>query len=80
VRREPHADVVRREPQPAAWLRILSWLCRKVDVWIPGKRNSNSHGARPVHLIITMIKWFRTSRGSGISPGSVSAVGVRDQS
>jgi len=24
--------------------------------------NSNSHGARPVHLIITMIKWFRTSR------------------
>jgi len=21
-----------------------------------------SHGARPVHLIITMIKWFRTSR------------------
>jgi len=24
--------------------------------------NSNSHGARPVHLIITMIKWIRTSR------------------
>ena len=23
---------------------------------------SNSHGARPVHLIITMIKWIRTSR------------------
>ena len=23
---------------------------------------SISHGARPVHLIITMIKWFRTSR------------------
>ena len=22
---------------------------------------SNSHGARPVHLIITMIKWIRTS-------------------
>jgi len=22
----------------------------------------NSHGARPVHLIITMIKWIRTSR------------------
>ena len=22
----------------------------------------NSHGARPVHLIITMIKWSRTSR------------------
>jgi len=27
-----------------------------------GKGNSNSHGARPVHLIITMIKWIRTSR------------------
>ena len=22
----------------------------------------NAHGARPVHLIITMIKWIRTSR------------------
>ena len=29
---------------------------------LPGKGNSNSHGARPVHLIITMIKWIRTSR------------------
>jgi len=28
----------------------------------PGKGNSNSHGARPVHQIITMIKWIRTSR------------------
>ena len=27
-----------------------------VDVRLPGKGNSNSHGARPVHLIITMIK------------------------
>ena len=24
--------------------------------------SSNSHGARPVHLIITMIQWIRTSR------------------
>ena len=30
----------------------------------PGFRNPNSHGARPVHLIITMIKWIRTSRWS----------------
>ena len=37
-------------------------LLRKVDVRLPGKGNSNSHGARPVHLIITMIKWIRTSR------------------
>jgi len=35
---------------------------RKVDVRLPGKGNSNSHGARPVHLIITMIKWIRTRR------------------
>jgi len=35
---------------------------RKVDIRLPGKRNSNSHGARPVYLIIKMIKWFRTSR------------------
>ena len=35
---------------------------RKVDVRLPGKGNSNSHGARSVHLIITMIKWIRTSR------------------
>ena len=34
----------------------------RVDVRLPGKRNSNSHGARPVHLIITMIKWIQTSR------------------
>jgi len=35
---------------------------RKVDVWLPGKGNSNTHGARPVLLITTMIKWTRTSR------------------
>jgi len=29
---------------------------RKVDVRLPGKGTSNSHGARPVRLIITMIK------------------------
>ena len=37
-------------------------LPRKVDVRLPGNGNSNSHGARPVHLIITMINWIRTSR------------------
>jgi len=35
---------------------------RKVDVRLPGKGNSNYHGARPVHPIITMIKWIRTIR------------------
>ena len=28
---------------------------RKMDVKLPGKGKSNSQGARPVHLIITMI-------------------------
>ena len=27
---------------------------------LQANQNSNSHGARPVHLIITMIKWIRT--------------------
>jgi len=35
---------------------------RKVDVRLPGKGSSNSHGARPVQTIITMIQWIRTSR------------------
>ena len=35
---------------------------RKVDVKLPGKGKSNSHGARPVHVIITMMEWIRTSR------------------
>ena len=37
-------------------------LVRKVDVRLPGKGNSNAHGARPVHQIIWMVKWIRTSR------------------
>ena len=39
------------------------------------KGNSNSHGARPVHLIITMIKRIRTSRLS--IKNSLSAAGWR---
>ena len=35
---------------------------RKVEVRPPRKGNSDPHGARPVHLIITMIKWIRTGR------------------
>jgi len=37
-------------------------LRRKIDERPPGKGNSTSHEARPDHLIITMIKWIRTSR------------------
>ena len=34
----------------------------KVDVRLPAQGILNSHGARPVYLIIAMIKWIRTSR------------------
>ena len=37
---------------------------RKVDVRLSKKGNSNSHGARPIHIIISMIKWILTSRSS----------------
>jgi len=50
---------------------------RKVDVRLPGKGNSNSHGARPVHLTITMTKWIRTSRLS--IKNSLSADEAREE-
>ena len=42
--------------------RIHCGGSRKVDVRLPESGNSNCNGARPVHLIITMMKWIRTSR------------------
>jgi len=44
-------------------------MAGEADVRLPGKGNSNSHGARPVHLIITMIKWIRTSSNSLVWQG-----------
>ena len=41
---------------------VNSRIARKVDIRLPAKGNSKSHGARSVHLIIAMIKWIRTSR------------------
>ena len=35
---------------------------KKVDIRPHGKGNLNSHGARPVDKITSMIKWIRTSR------------------
>jgi len=35
--------------------RGASKTIRNVDVRLPGKGNSNSHGERPVHIIITVI-------------------------
>jgi len=53
-----HRDPLENEGRVLG-VRVTS---RKVDVRLPGKGDSNSHGARPVYLIITMIKWIRTSR------------------
>ena len=40
----------------------------KVDGRLPGKGNSNSHGARPVHQNISTIKWIRNSKLSIENP------------
>jgi len=56
-------EALRRGPQEGVRGHLPDRnLFGKVDVRLPGKGNSNSHGARPVHLIITMSKWIRTSR------------------
>ena len=49
------------EPLPSALPPSPLPLTRKIDIRLTGKGNSNSHGARPVYLIIRMIEWFRTS-------------------
>ena len=41
--------------------RLVSVLGFRGESLVP-KRDSNSHGARPVRLIITMIEWIQTSR------------------
>ena len=48
-----------------------TFLVEKLLLRLPGKGNSNFHGARPVHLIITMIQWIRASR---LSLNSLSQV------
>ena len=40
---------------------ICGWWSR-VDVRQPGKGSSNSHGARSLHLIITMVNCILTSK------------------
>ena len=48
---------LRTRPTPIQ-LDHKAWQKWKVE----HQGNSNSHGARPVQIIITMIKWIRTSR------------------
>jgi len=59
IRRRGVAPVFRTRQVDAC---VALWGLGKVDVRLPGKGNPITHGARPVHLIITMIKWIRTSR------------------
>jgi len=42
------------------------------DIRLPEKGNSNFHGARPVHQIISTIKWIQTRRLS--TKNSLSAI------
>ena len=72
--RDLHFELV-----PACVEFWMSRKFRKVDARLPGKGNSNSHGTRPVHLIITMIKWIRTSRLSmkNIAAGPSERCGLR---
>ena len=37
-------------------------VTRKVNMRLPGKGNSHTHGARPVHQIISTMKWIRTGK------------------
>ena len=67
-------DDVKLKKNRFPWINLEKGLFRLMRAGFPGslrppvgKGNSNSHGARPVHLIITMIKWFRTSRLSMLS-------------
>ena len=55
---------------------------RDVDIWLCGKVNSKSHGARPVNQIISMMKWIRISRlptRNSLSPHGVEISGERER-
>ena len=65
----------------------------KVDIRLPGKGNFYSHGARPVHQIISMVERIRTGRlslkhslsgvrscGGGCHSDAAQAREVRDPS
>ena len=56
---------------------LINSRARKVDIRLPGKGNSNSYRARPVHQIISMIKRIRTSRLSIKNSCSLGGLGGR---
>jgi hypothetical protein len=42
--------------------KLAGYLEGSVDLGLPAKGHSNSHGVRQVHQIISMIKWIQTSK------------------
>ena len=54
--------------------RICHNLSRKVDIRLPGAGNSNSHGARLVHQIVSMMKWIRTTLLARVLPHTESVL------
>ena len=52
---------------------------KRGNVRLPGQGDSNMHGARPVHRIISIMKWIRTSRlsiNNSLSPGDHGLAGI----
>ena len=54
--------------------RVRQWDARKVDIRLPGKGSSNSHGARPVPLIIMMINSDQEVVNKELSPSGTREV------
>ena len=55
-------SITERPPKPSIETRyhpLVPPYTKKVDVRLSEKENLNSHGARPAHQIITMIKWIQ---------------------
>ena len=58
-------------------------LCtNKIDIRLPGKGNSNSHGARPAHQIISMMIMWLGGKDHNVGQYSTAhdAVRARDRS
>ena len=53
-----------RPTKPASSPQTRNPHTQNLVARLSGEWNSNSHGARPIHLIITMIRWIRTSSSS----------------
>jgi len=64
-----HDDKVDSAAQASG--RSSVWCVGRVDARLPGKVNSNSHGARPLHLISTMTKWIRPRRRAAVQVSGV---------